>query len=96
MQKYEMLLLLRSDMEDDAREAEIKKYADIVTSMGGTLEATDKWGVRKIAYPIRFKTEAYFVLLTFAADGACVKELDRIAGISSDVLRRMIIKKEEK
>ncbi len=96
MQKYEMLILLRSDMEDEAREAELKKYADIVTSMGGTVEATDKWGVKKTAYPINYKTEAFFALMKFQADGAVVKELDRVAGISADVLRRMITKTEEK
>ena len=56
MQKYEMLLLLRSDMEEEAREAELKKYADIVTGMGGTVDATDKWGVKKLQYPIAFKS----------------------------------------
>ena len=96
MQKYEMLILLRSDMEDEAREAELKKYADIVTSMGGTVEATDKWGVKKTAYPIDYKTDAFFALMKFEAEGAVVKELDRVAGISADVLRRMITKVEEK
>lgn len=96
MQKYEMLILLRNDLEDEAKEAELKKYADIVTSMGGTVEATDKWGAKKTAYPIAFKTEAYYALMTFRADGAAVKELDRVAGISGDVLRRMITKVEEK
>ena len=96
MQKYEMLMLLKSDMEDDAREAELKKYSDIVTSMGGSVESVDKWGVRKTAYPIKFVTEAYFVLMTFVAEGSVVKELDRVAGISADVLRRVITKKEEK
>ena len=42
MQKYEMLILLRSDMDDEAKEAELKKYADIVASMGGSVDATDK------------------------------------------------------
>ena len=59
MQKYEMLILLRSDMEDEAREAELKKYADIVTSMGGSVEGPDKWGVKKLQYPIAFKSEAF-------------------------------------
>ena len=96
MQKYEMLMLLKSDMEDEAREAELKKYTDIVSSMGGSVESVDKWGVRKTAYPIQFKTEAYFALMTFTAEGAVVKELDRVAGISSDMMRRVITKKEEK
>lgn len=96
MQKYEMLLLLRSDMEDEAREAELKKYADIVTNMGGSVEATDKWGVKKTAYPVQFKSEAFFALMTFYAPAGVVAELDRVAGISADVLRRMITKVEEK
>lgn len=94
MQKYEMLILLKSDMEDEAREAELKKYADIVANMGGTVEATDKWGVKKTAYPIQYKTDAFFVLMTFTAEGKVIAELDRVAGISGNVLRRMITKVE--
>ena len=96
MQKYEMLILLRSDMEDEAREAELKKYADIVTAMGGAVEATDKWGVKKTQYPIAFRNEAFYALMTFRANGETVRELDRSAGIFDVVLRRMITKVEEK
>lgn len=95
MQKYEMLILLKSDMEEEAKEAELKKYADIVTSLGGTVESADKWGVKKTAYPIAFKQEAFYALITFSGSGEVVKELDRVAGISSDVLRRMITKVKE-
>lgn len=94
--KYEMLMLLKSEMEDEAKEAEIKKYADVVTSMGGSVESVDKAGVKKLAYPIQDRTDAYQFLMTFIATGAAVKEIDRLAGISGDVLRRMIIKKEDK
>ena len=94
MQKYEMLILLRSDMEEEAREAELKKYADIVTNMGGAVEGTDKLGVKKTAYSIQFKSDAYSSLMKFTASGNTVKELDRVAGLSGDVLRRMITKVE--
>ncbi len=92
MHKYEMLILLNSEMTDEAREAELKKYADIVVNDGGAVESVDKWGVKKLAYPIRFKTDAFEALMTFTAEGRVVAELDRVAGISSDVLRRMITK----
>ena len=92
MQKYEMLILLRSDMEEEAREAELKKYADIVVAFGGSVESTDKWGVKKTAYPIAFKSDAFYALMTFLANGAAIAELDRVAGLSGDVLRRMITK----
>ena len=94
MKKYEMLLLLKSDVDEEAREAELKKYADIVTSMGGAVEATDKWGVKKTAYTVEFQTDAFYALMKFSAEGNAVKELDRVAGLSGVVLRRMITKAE--
>lgn len=95
MQKYEMLILLGSELEEEAREAEIKKYSDIVVSFGGVVDSTDNWGVKKTAYPIAYKSDAYYVLMTFHANGDAVKELDRVAGISGNVMRRMITKAEE-
>ena len=92
MQKYEMLILLNSELTEEARDAELGKYEKIVSDMGGTVENTEKMGVKKTAYPIRFKSDAFYALMTFTAEGAVVAELDRVAGISGDVLRRMITK----
>ena len=90
MAKYEMLYLLNNDATDEAKNAEIEKYENVVKSMNGAVVSTDKWGTKKLAYPIKFKNEAYYVLMTFEADGQVVNELDRVAGIDSEVLRRMI------
>ena len=92
MAKYEMLYLLNNDTTDEVKAAEVEKYETIVKSMNGTVVSTDKWGTKKLAYPIKFKNEAYYVLMTFEADGSVVNELDRIAGIDGEVLRRMITK----
>ena len=92
MAKYEMLYLLNNELSDEAKEAEIAKYEDIVKTMGGALVSTDKWGTKKTAYPINSKTEAYYVLMTFEAEANVVNELERIAGIDADVLRRMTTK----
>ena len=92
MAKYEMLYLLNNDATDEAKAAEIEKYETIVKSMNGSVKSTDKWGTKKLAYPIKFKNEAYYVLMTFEADGKVVHELDRVAGIDGEVLRRMITK----
>ena len=92
MTKYEMLYLLNNDLTDEAKDAKIAKYEDIVKSMGGAVASTDKWGTKKTAYPINYKNEAYFVLMTFEADGKVVEELKRIAGIDADIVRRLITK----
>ena len=90
--KYEMLYLIDSAMAEEAREALIAKFEETVKGLGGTVVSTDKWGVKKHAYPINYKSDAFYVLMTFEADGSAIKELDRIAGITDGVMRRMITK----
>ena len=92
MAKYEMLYLLNNELSDEAKDAKIAKFEDIVKSMGGSVAGSDKWGTKKTAYPIKFKNEAYYVLMTFEANGKVVEELKRIAGIDADVVRRLITK----
>ena len=92
MAKYEMLYLLNNDLTEEVRDAKIAKFESIVTSMNGAVISTDKWGTKKTAYPIKFKNESYYVLMTFEAYGKVVEELKRIALIDADVVRRLITK----
>ena len=92
MAKYEMLYLLNNDSTEEVKAAEIAKYEDIVKSMGGVVVSTDKWGTKKTAYPINYKTEAYYVLMTFEAESNVLTELERVARIDSEVVRRMVTK----
>ena len=52
MTKYEMLYILDSALADEAKEAIIKKFEDLVVNNGGVVEKTDRWGVKKLQYPI--------------------------------------------
>ena len=90
MKTYEMLYVLQSDVADEAKEAFIAKFEGIVTSMGGNVVSTEKWGVKKLAYPINYKNDGYYVLMTYEAEGKVNKELDRVAGLAVEVLRRVI------
>jgi len=90
MKKYEVLYILSAEMNDDAREALINKIGAIVTDSGGTVDKIDKWGIKKYAYPINYKTEGFYVLMTFNADGNVPAELDRQMRINDDVVRNMI------
>ena len=90
MKTYEMLYVLDAAISDEAKEGFVQKFEKIVTNHGGTVVSTDKWGAKKLAYPINYKSDGWYALMTFEADGAVVKELDRIAGLSVEVLRRII------
>lgn len=92
MAKYEMLYLLNNDATDEAKAAEIEKYETIVKSMNGFRRIYGQMGNEKACVSVKFKNEAYYVLMTFEADGKVVNELDRVAGIDGEVLRRMITK----
>ena len=92
MAKYEMLYLLNNDLTEEAKTATVEKYEAIVKAAGGAILSTDKWGTKKLSYPIKFKNEAYYVLTTFEAEGTVINELNRVAGIDADVYRLMITK----
>ena len=93
MTKYEMLYILDAALTDEAKEAIITKFEDLVTKNGGTIEKTDRWGVKKLQYPINYKSEGYYVLMTFEAEKTLVVELKRIAGIVDGIIRRLITKR---
>lgn len=92
MRKYEMLYILTATLTDEEKDAITAKFESIIVGCGGNVEKVDKWGVKKLVYPINYKTEGYYVLMTFEGPTTVVAELKRIAGISDGVIRRLITK----
>lgn len=93
MTKYEMLYILDSTLSDEDKEAIIKKFEDLVVANGGAVEKTDRWGMKKLQYPINYKSEGYYVLMTFEAEKNMVIEIKRVAGITDGIIRRLITKR---
>ena len=93
MTKYEMLYILDASLTDEAKEGIITKFEDLVKNNGGVVEKTDRWGVKKLQYPINYKSEGYYVLMTFEAEKSIVVEIKRIAGITDGIIRRLITKR---
>ena len=92
MRKYEMLNILTATLTDEEKNAIIAKFENVVKVAGGNVEKVDKWGVKKLAYPINYKSEGFYVLMSFEATTTVVAELKRIAGITDGVIRRLITK----
>ena len=93
MKSYEIMYIVKP-MEDDAFETIVSKYNELIAQNGGIVEKTDRWGKKRLAYEIQDFNEGLYVLVTFSAEPACVKELDRVKKISTnDILRHMIIRK---
>ena len=96
MKKYETIFVLSTKTLDDAAlEATTEKFKAAIAENGGVVESVDVWGKRRLAYPINYETEGYYVLVNMEAPAELPAELNRIYGITDGVLRSLIVKKEK-
>ena len=95
MNKYEMLTIFNASLTDEEKDAIVKKYSDMM-SEAGELLTVNKWGVKKLAYPMNFKKEGYYVLYEFKAQPELPAKLSGLLNIDENVLRSLILKQEEK
>ena len=93
MDKYEVLYIIRGDVDDDKKNQVVEKFENLVASLGGTVDGLDKWGMRKFAYEINKQTEGYYVLMNVTCSKDAQSELDRFMRNDENVVRQMIIKK---
>ena len=93
--KYETIFVVDASLEEEAIAGIVEKFKTLISN-AGEIESVDEWGKRRLAYPIDFKTEGYYVLVNFSAKPDFPAELDRIYTITDDLLRSIIIKKDEK
>ncbi len=93
MNKYEVLYIISQDVADDAREAMINNFADIVVKNGGTVDNIDKIGLKKFAYEIDGKREGFYVLMNFTADSNVPRLIEQKMSITDGFVRKMFIKK---
>ena len=96
MNKYELLYIIASDVSEEKREELIKKFSSYVEAKGGTIEGIDKWGMRKLAYPINFKTEGYYVLMNITMNPQEVEPMAKLMNITEGIVRQLFVKKESK
>lgn len=90
MNKYQLLFIIDNGIEEEAKDAIVTKFNDLIVSLGGVVNTVDKWGTRKYAYPINYKTEGYYVLINFEAEPTVPAEIDRQMRINDSIVRQMI------
>ncbi|MEB3103221.1 30S ribosomal protein S6 [Ferviditalea candida] len=92
MRKYEVMYIIRPDIEQDAVTATVEKMSGIITNGGGEIIKNDFMGKRRLAYEIQKFRDGVYVLVNFSATPETVKELDRIMKISDEIIRHLIVK----
>jgi small subunit ribosomal protein S6 len=95
MTNYEVLFIIDPALEDEKKEATIEAVKEIIAA-DGEVGNVDVWGMRKLAYPIKKKSEGYYVVIEFKGNPTLPKELDRRLKISDNVMRHLIDNRDQK
>ncbi|ASE58107.1 30S ribosomal protein S6 [Staphylococcus saprophyticus] len=96
MRTYEVMYIIRPNIEEDAKKAVVERFNGILASHGSeVLEAKD-WGKRRLAYEINDFSEGYYNIVRIqTADNEATDEFQRLAKISDDVIRYIVIREDE-
>ena len=88
---YETMLVFSVANGDESVTALVEKFKALIEA-NGTIESIDEWGKRKLAYPINYETEGYYMLVNFSCEPEFPAELDRVVKITEGVLRSLTVK----
>ena len=89
---YETIFVIDASLPEEQITAISDKFKAMIEA-NGTVESVDVWGKRRLAYPIDYKTEGYYVLVNFASQAEFVAELERVYNITDGLLRTIVIRK---
>jgi len=92
---YESVFICPVDMNETAMETLLSKFQKSITDAAGKLGLVEKWGRRKLSYPIRHQKEGFYLYWTFGAPAKAVKTLNDLYQVSDGVLRHIIVRLEK-
>ena len=95
MPLYEHILLGRQDISAQQFEGLVETYQAIIKDNGGSIEKTENWGIKNLAYKIKKNRKAHFALMNIDAPHEAVAEMERQMGISTDVIRFLTLRMDE-
>jgi small subunit ribosomal protein S6 len=96
LRDYEVLYIVRADLDDDKVQDIIKRVNTLIEKAGGSVERTNIWGKRKLAYEVKHQKEGAYVLQDFQIGPDHIPELEAALKITEEVLRHLIVRKPEK
>lgn len=93
MNKYEIMFIVKPDVEEDARNKLIESFKAILTANGGTVDNVNEWGLRDLAYEIQDFKKGYYVVVDATCPAADIAEFERLSNINSSMLRHLTLRK---
>ena len=96
MRKYELMYIVRPNIEEEAKKALVERFNEILTSNGAEIIEAKDWGKRRLAYEINDFREGFYQIVKVNADSQAIDEYTRLANISEDIIRHIAVRQEEK
>ena len=94
--KYELMFIADPELDERGLKKLTEQYLELVTKEGGSVENTDIWGRRKLAYEIDGKTEGNYVVVNYTTTPEVSAELDRVLNLNESVVRTKILRQDAK
>lgn len=95
MRDYEILYIVRPDLDEAEVGEAAKKVDNLIESVGGSVQRTNIWGKRRLAYEVAHLREGHYVLTDFQIEAARVPEMEATLRISDQVFRHLIVRKPD-
>ena len=96
MRVYEELFILKPDTVEEEVDGFVEQIQHVITNGKGTVDKTDKWGVRKLAYRVQKYSEGLYVLIQFSSTPDLVKEVERRMRVADQVIKFITVRIDEK
>jgi small subunit ribosomal protein S6 len=96
LREYEILYIVRADLDDDKVQDIVKRVNTLIEKSGGSVDRTNIWGKRKLAYEVKHQKEGSYILQDFQIGPERVPELEAALKITEEVLRHLIVRKPER
>ncbi len=95
MSAYELMYIVKPELDDQQVQQEIEKVGQLIQTNGGQIKKVTPWGKRRLAYTVKDNREGHYVVEEFDLDQGKVQEVERVLKISDSVFRHLLVRQDE-
>jgi small subunit ribosomal protein S6 len=92
LRDYELIVIVSPEVPEEELPSHLDKISEFITNKGGSVTEVERWGKRKLAYPINHFREGNYVLTRFKLEPSTTAELEANLRISERILRHLLVR----
>lgn len=96
MKNYEGVFIISPELSPELTKGVVTQVQETISKNGGRVDGMQEWGKRRLAYKINKRQEGYYVILNFHLDGPQSKKLDQVLRLNDQIIRYLLINKDER